>query len=401
MDAPGQSRMFLATFLDMASLWKHPESKYYVACFTDRNGRRCKRSTKETNKAKAQKIADSLEQVARQKQTVRQVRAVISDLHKSITGQEVASLTMREHSNNWLAEKKGTSAATMTFYKGSVKKFLTFLGERADTDISEIDSKTVLAYRNDLLTKVSPKTVNHDLKTVKAIFKTAKRDQLVPEDPTEFIETAKGGGDDKRRPFTLKEIERVLAVADDEWRSMILCGLYTGLRISDVAKLAWNHIDLQKREIFIRVQKTGKSLVLPIAPPLAEHFESLPSSDNPRAPLHQKAFSIWEKEGRTGRLGNQFSEILATAGLRDATTRKSTGKGRGARREGQELSFHCLRHTAITLLKEAGIPESVVMAMVGHSSKEVSAKYTHVGKESLENAVAALPSLLKRASIQS
>ncbi len=132
MDKPGQSRMFLAAFLDMASLWKHPESKYYVACFTDRNGRRCKRSTKETNKAKAQKIADGLEQVARQKQTVRQVRAVISDLHKFITGQEVASLTMREHSDNWLAEKKGTSAATMTFYKGSVKKFLTFLGERAD-----------------------------------------------------------------------------------------------------------------------------------------------------------------------------------------------------------------------------------------------------------------------------
>lgn len=394
MDKPGQIRMFLATFLDMASLWKHPESKYYVACFTDRNGRRCKRSTKETNKAKAQKIADGLEQVARQKQTVRQVRAVISDLHKSITGQEVASLTMREHSDNWLAEKKGTSAATMTFYKGSVKKFLTFLGERADAEISEIDSRTVVAYRNDLLTKVSPKTVNHDLKTVKAMFKAAKRDQLVSDDPAEFIETAKGSGEATRRPFTMEEIKRVLAVSNDEWRSMIICGLYTALRISDVAKLSWNLIDLQKGEIFMKIQKTGKTLVIPIAPALAEHLESLASSDNPLAPLHPSAFAIWQKTRLTGRLGNQFSEILVQAGLREATTRESTGKGRGARREGKELSFHCLRHTAITLMKEAGIPESVVMAIVGHSSKEVSAQYTHVGREALNSAVASLPKII-------
>jgi integrase len=378
----------------MASLWKHPESKFFTACFTDQNGRRLKRSTKETNRAKAQRIADSFEQASRQKQTVRQVRNVISELHKSITGQDVASLTMREHSENWLAEKKGTSAATMVFYRGSVKKFLTFLGDRADADISEIDSKAILSYRNDLLTKVSPKTVNHDVKTVKAMFKAARRDHLVADDPTEFIETAKGSSDDKRRPFTIQEIKRVLAVANDEWRSMIISGMYTGLRISDVAKLRWNQIDLEKREIYIKVQKTGKPLTVSIASPLAEHLESLPSSDDPRAPLHPQANATWEKEGRTGRLGNQFSELLADAGLREATTKAGTGKGRGARREGQELSFHCLRHTTVSLLKEAGIPDSVVMAMVGHSSKEVSAKYTHVGREALDNAAASLPNIL-------
>lgn len=384
----------LSYVLGMASLWKHPESKFFTACFTDRNGKRRKQSTKETNRAKAQKIADSYEQAARQKQTVRQVRNVISQLHKSITGQDVASLTMREHSENWLAEKNGTSDATIVFYRGSVKKFLSFLGEKADSDISEIDSKTILSYRNDLLTKVSGKTVNHDVKTVKAMFKAARRDHLIADDPTEFIETVKGSSDDKRRPFTIKEIKRVLAVANDEWRSMIICGLYTGLRISDVAKLRWNQINLEQAEIFIKVQKTGKPLTIPIGEHLASHLESLPSSDDPRAPLHQQANGIWEKEGRTGRLGNQFSELLADAGLREATTKTSKGKGRGARREGRELSFHCLRHTAVSWMKEAGIAESVVMALVGHSSKEVSAKYTHVGSEALNKAAASLPNIL-------
>lgn len=350
----------------MASLWKHPESKYFFACFTDRMGRRLKRSTKEINRGKAQKIADTYELAAKQKQTIRQVRNVIADLHKTITGQDVAVLTMREHSENWLAEKKGTAPATLVFYRGSVKKFLTYLGARADVDISEIDAKTILAYRNELITLVSPKTVNHDVKTVKALFKSARRDHLVVDDPTEFIETVKGRVDAVRRPFTLDEVRRILAVANDEWRSMILFGLYTGLRISDVAMIRWSNIDLEKREIIIVVQKTSKPLILPIANTLATHLESMPTSDDPRAPLHPRANAIWVREGRTGRLGNQFSELLVDAGLRKPSPKKGLGKGQKARRDAQALSFHCLRHTAISLMKEAGIPESVVMAIVGH-----------------------------------
>jgi integrase len=57
------------------------------------------------------------------------------------------------------------------------------------------------------------------------------------------------------------------------------------------------------------------------------------------------------------------------------------------------LSFHALRHTAAILLKDAGIPEAVVMELVGHDSKAMSAHYTHVGAEALERAVAALPEI--------
>jgi len=127
----------------------------------------------------------------------------------------VATLTIREHSENWLAEKKSTAPATLVFYRGSVKKFLTFLGVRAGADISEIEAKTILAFRNELITVVSPKTVNHDMKTVKALFKAARRDQLLVDDPAEFIETVKDRADASRRPFTLDEVKRVQAVAND------------------------------------------------------------------------------------------------------------------------------------------------------------------------------------------
>ncbi len=34
------------------------------------------------------------------------------------------------------------------------------------------------------------------------------------------------------------------------------------------------------------------------------------------------------------------------------------------------LSFHCLRHTSVTLLKEAGVPDAAIMALIGHGGVE-------------------------------
>jgi integrase len=58
-----------------------------------------------------------------------------------------------------------------------------------------------------------------------------------------------------------------------------------------------------------------------------------------------------------------------------------------------ELSFHSLRHMAVSLLKEAGVPDSVVQALVGHESAAMSHRYTHVGKEALAKAAKTLPEL--------
>jgi integrase len=54
-----------------------------------------------------------------------------------------------------------------------------------------------------------------------------------------------------------------------------------------------------------------------------------------------------------------------------------------------DTSFHSLRHTAVSLLKDAGIPDAVV----GHESAAMSQRYMHVGKESLNKAATALPEL--------
>jgi integrase len=167
------------------------------------------------------------------------------------------------------------------------------------------------------------------------------------------------------------------SVADAEWKSLILFGLYTGQRLADLATLTWDHVDLSRNEIRLKTRKTAKRLTIPIAAPLRTHLDSLAVAGDRGSPIHPRAFGTMKRQGKSGNLSNQFSDILAKAGLRQ----KAPHRSRGARRTSYELSFHSLRHTAVSLLKDAGIPEAVVMELVGHDSKQMSAHYTHVGRE--------------------
>jgi len=388
--------MVLVWVLDMAFLWKHPESKYFMARFTDVNGKRRNRSTKSTNRKEAQKIADAYEAATRKRRTAKQVRDVITELHQEITGEELPSRSFRDFASAWLDRKlPEVSEATSVSYKKTVSKFSAFLSEKADVDMAEITADDVLRFRNHEAKALTPKTVNRYLKCLRMLFRAARQERVISEDPSEFVSATKKATAKERRPFTIGELQSVIAVADDEWKSMIRFGLYTGQRLGDIARLKWGNVDLEKGEIRLVAQKTNKPLVLPIAAPLKEHLDSLQAQPGREAPIHARAFAIVGKQGRSANLSNQFSDLLAKAGLRKKASRAKVAAkaGRGAVRETGELSFHCLRHTAVTMMKEAGAPEAAVMELVGHDSEQMSAHYTHVGQDALKKAAAMLPVL--------
>lgn len=344
----------------MASLTKRPTSNFWVACFNDRNGRRLKRSTATSNRKKAQKIADEYEAAARRKRTALQVRRVISQLHQEITGEEVLQTSVRQFVNDWLERKTPEVAeTTLRFYKNASDKFLAFLGTAADEDLTQITRDHLTKFRNQEAKRLAPKTVNHEVKFLRMLFRSARRDALVADDPAEFVDTIRKGNTLSRRPFAVAEVKAVLGVADSQWRSMVMFGLYTGQRLGDIATMTWQNIDLEHGEIRLITRKTRKTLILPIAAPLQRHIEAMPSSDDPAAPLHPGAFSIVNTQGKSGHLSNQFANLLAEAGLREKKKHRQNKDGKNGRGRGSSaggLSFHCLRHTAVTLMKEAGDP---------------------------------------------
>ena len=95
--------------------------------------------TKETNDKKALKIAEEFERAAKTKRTLKQVQNVLDRLHEEVSGQRVVRTTFREYLSDWLMAKKAeTASSTMDFYQTSLRKFVQFLGQRADEPIGEI-----------------------------------------------------------------------------------------------------------------------------------------------------------------------------------------------------------------------------------------------------------------------
>jgi integrase len=378
----------------MASITKKSRSRYWFACFRDLQGKQRRLSTKQTDRRKAMKIAEQYEQISQRRLPVHTVRQTLTALAREAYGETFPSATVHQFIDAWLKGKAPPVVAQSThdFYRKSTKKFLEFLGTEAELDLSAVTRKMITEFRNQVAQKASATTTNHDLKAIKLIFRSAKRDGYIIEDPSEFVESFRRRiSDDARRPFTVSEIRSVIEVADKEWRSLVLFGLYTGQRLADVATLRWDNIDLARNEIRIKTRKTGKRLSIPIAPPLKTHIESLPAGHE--GYLHPKAAATVTSQKRSGTLSNQFADLLAQAGLRDKAPHRSKGKGRDGKRSSNGLSFHALRHTAVSLLKDAGIPEAVVMELVGHDSEAMSAHYTHVGTEALAKAVSALPEI--------
>jgi integrase len=380
----------------MASLIKKPSSRYFFACFRDMNGSQRRRTTGQTDRKKAQRIADHYEDLAQRRIKSSRVRETTNELIREFYGEEVPSATVRQFYESWLAEKKAeVSPFTLVTYEKTASKFLAYLGAAADSDIADVRKAQIIAFRKDVMQSVSAKTANFDLKMVRSMFRKAKADGYLVEDPAEFVDNVRReGGGPVRRPFTLDELRDVLAAAEDEWRSMILFGLYTGQRLSDIAALTWSNIDLEDNEIRLVTRKTGKSLTIPIAEPLRTHIASLPAGDDPAQALHRRAFRVVASRTRNAsRLSKEFVDLLASVGIRKPLPRTRTGKRVDSRRVPSELSFHCLRHTAVSLLKDAGVPQAVVQELIGHDSAQMSQQYTHVGIEALQKATAALPDL--------
>jgi integrase len=379
----------------MASLRRLPDTKNWIACFTDSAGRRLQRSTGTRKRKEAMLVAWKFEEAARKLKTETQIRRVISDLFQSIAGEPLPSGTIEEFFRDWTERKHSENAdRTAERYASVAQQFLTDLGDKAKLDLNYLSAKDVLSFRDKLLKRVAPSTVNQHVKILRVALNQAKREGLIQTNPAAQVMRVKLAGDEvERRAFTLPELKQILRVATDEWRGMIAFGLYTGQRLGDIARLTWNNIDTERQEIRFAAAKTKRRIVLPIAAPLFDYLTNLPAAEDATQPLFPKLAARLRSSNRAGTLSNQFYDILVAAGLAPLRSHRGTGKGRGSRRARSQISYHSLRHTVTSLLKAAGVSDAVAREFVGHESAAISQHYTHIETAALRRAAEKLPNI--------
>jgi integrase len=373
----------------MASVRKRLGTKYWFGCFVLPDGRRVQRSTKSRDKMEALQIALSWERAARKKMTVEQSRRVLSAIASIVHGEAAAEESVSDYLARWIEKKKNEIKATSAErYEAALKDFCEFIGGRSGGSLSDLTPADISKWRDKLAAGVAPATVNIALKAIKNALKDAAADGVIVESPAKMIRNLKvsramrAASGQERRALSSNEVKKIIAAIPEnsEWRGMFLAGLFTGQRLADIACM--RREDLKKDWWRFATRKTGETRAVPLAKPLAAWLKKH-SAKAGEWVFPEARDAVRRSRERVGTLSNQFHGWLAKAGLVEKRNHQSRGIGRKGKRSPSGLSFHYLRHTTNTLLKAAGVQESVAMDFVGHESAAISKLYTHVPEQSL------------------
>ena len=161
----------------------------------------------------------------------------------------------------------------------------------------------------------------------------------------------------------------------------------TGCRYGEAAALEWQNVDILLRDIYIRqswqinLGKVGPTKNLQSVRHIAidertanilEEMKAMSNCDFVFATTHKQPFS-------NGAL-NKFM--------------KKVGDYGGMDKNPKDFSTHMLRHSHITLLVLAGVPQKVIMDRVGHSNPRTTTEiYTHLISSQKQQAVKILNDL--------
>lgn len=313
---------------------------------------------------------------------------------RAVNGEGIRRIPAIQYLNGLLAECSG-SDKTLIAKRLTVAIFANVLTKtkRAGIEIWEVTSNDIGQFKARLIASgLAGVTIRCYLDMLGALFSTAVKRKVLRNNVVHNVSKPPRPRNSPRRPFTDKELQKVCDIADDEWFSMIMFALYTGLRLGDVSRLVYRDIDFQTNFIRANIKKTKAFEPKPIPPPLMHLCKALKPPDNLDQPLFPRAYGL-AMANRISQLSNMFVKLLIKAGVRAPNVRV-----RGCVREGGEkyipLSFHCLRHNHTSMLKRGKIPEAVARKIAGHLSVAISDVYTSLGEDVTLAAVKDLPEII-------
>ncbi|HRQ90251.1 MAG TPA: tyrosine-type recombinase/integrase [Bacteroidia bacterium] len=397
----------------MASVYKRKQSPVWYAAYFRADGSRVHRSTGHRNKQRAIEVAVDWEkaetaalkahadlqpemaaivakagrEASAGQLTLDRARRHLMELYKLGSGEEFPSYSVKDWLKHWLGEnRKRVSDATMRRYETSVSDILAALGNAQRKNITLLTTEDVQRVQTTLA-KVGTKasTANFKVQDFKNAIRAAFEQGIIERNVGLPVKALPTEDSDLRGEFTVEEIRKLIGAATPDWKGAILIAAQTGLRLSNIAELAWSEVHLDARELVLTPvkQRKGKTEVI-----------SIPMTDAVFQLLKERTRGLQRPAGAvfptlSGRqkatLSTSFRNLMTKADV--PRTSILPGGKIGVR------SFHSLRHYYVSALANAHVPEDVRKTLAAHKSGEIHRIYTHHNKETLRQAISLLPTI--------
>lgn len=241
---------------------------------------------------------------------------------------------------------------------------------------------------------LSPNSVIHIHELIFGVFKYAKKNHMITENPVEYVDRPK-----KQKyvanHYNLEELNELLRVAKGtEIEVPVYLAAYFGLRRSEALGVRWSAIDFDKKTLSIQHSvvrtkdketgilgahgrdqlKTESSFrTLPLSDEMASYLKDLKIRQTKQQLLCGKNYCRdYPDYLCVNKMGNiiqpdyvtaRFNKLLKQNGLR-------------------HIRFHDLRHSCATLLLHLGFSMKEIQQWLGHSTFQLTADtYSHVTAE--------------------
>ncbi len=329
----------------------------------------------------------------------------------SVAENAAGSITLAGAWEKYLAasNRPDSGARTLGFYAGQWKAFVRWMQTQHPKVVSvrDVTSEMAEKYAAELSRSCSASTFNRHVTLLTLVFRVLAKSAMIGTNPFADVQR-KRAVMHGRRELTIEELRRVCTEATGELRTLLALGTYTGLRLGDCATLNWSECDLL-RGVIRRVpnktsRRTAKPVIVPIHKVLAAVLAETPEGQR-RGYVVPETAAIYLRD--TAALTKRIQKHLIDCGVRTqvdgtgfAMVKNEDGedvKQHTGKRAIVEVGFHSLRHTFVSLCREAGAPLAVVESIVGHASPAMTRHYTHTGEAAARSAIALLPGLKEEA----
>ncbi len=284
-----------------------------------------------------------------------------------------SKMTFLELAEWYLALAKVKALSSCWCVELSLKKFNSEFGDTIISHIKPVDLENYQGMRR--AEGKADSTIDREIGAAKTAIVKAFDNGIVSGDTLKTFKVVKkllrANSNARDQVLLPEEFQNLLDNSPSYLKPILTTGYYTGMRRGEILNLTWDKVDLRNCVIRLTAKDTKdkEARTIPICEDLMTCLKGLPRSLNTKHVFLYRGEPV-KKDFRSG--------------LKIACKRAGITYGR-FKKDG--FIFHDLRHTFNTNMRKAGVPESVIMEITGHSTRAMFDRYNTIDLEDTRNAV--------------
>lgn len=283
-----------------------------------------------------------------------------------------SKMTFHELTNWFLDLEKVKSRAYYPTLNINLKNFNSTFGNIVIGNLKPIDLENYQAKRKS--EGYSDSYIDHEISAARTMIHKAFDNDLVGGNTLKNFNKVKKllkrNANARDKILSFKQYDKLITNAPTHIKPIIATGFYTGMRRGEILNLTWDKINLKNRMINLDAADTkdNEPRKIPISDPLYKILSAIPKA------IHDDHVFLYK--------GKPLKEIRRS--LKTACKASEITHGRF---EKDGFIFHDLRHSFNTYMRKAGVAQSVIMKITGHSTNAMFNRYNTVDDEDASRAM--------------